>query len=76
MFFTLFLACSGNADNPAHSKESSGDQKYEITFVELGSVECIPCRMIQPVMERVERNFAGKVTVLFYLKLAIAPITN
>ena len=66
MFFMLFLVCSGNADSPAHSKESRGDQKYEITFIELGSVKCIPCRMMQPVMKKVEGNFAGKVRVVFY----------
>lgn len=66
MFLILFLACAGSSASHTHSKESSGDQKYEITFIELGSVRCIPCRMMQPVMEKLERNFAGKVRIVFY----------
>ena len=66
MILILFLACAGGIVSPVHSKESSRGKKYEITFIELGSVGCIPCRMMQPVMERLEKNFAGKVRVVFY----------
>lgn len=66
MLLILFLACAGGIVSPAHSKESSRGKKYEITFIELGSVGCIPCRMMQPVMERLEKDFAGKVRVVFY----------
>lgn len=66
MILILFLACAGGMVSPAHSRESRSDKKYEITFVELGSVGCIPCRMMQPVMERLENDFAGKVRVVFY----------
>ena len=66
MILILFLTCAGGIVNPAHSRESSRGKKYEITFIELGSVGCIPCRMMQPVMERLEKNFAGKVRVVFY----------
>jgi len=66
MILILFLAFAGGMVSPAHSKESSRGKKYEITFIELGSVGCIPCRMMQPVMERLEKNFAGKVRVVFY----------
>ncbi len=37
-----------------------------VTFIELGSVKCIPCKMMQPVMEAIEKEYAGKVNVLFY----------
>jgi len=66
MILILFLTCAGGIVNPAHSRESSRGKKYEITFIELGSVGCIPCRMMQPVMEKVEKDFAGKVRVVFY----------
>lgn len=66
VLLTLFIACAGSADDQAHSKESGENQKYEITFIELGSVKCIPCRMMQPVMEKLERDFAGKVRVVFH----------
>ncbi|MEW6615439.1 MAG: thioredoxin family protein [Thermodesulfobacteriota bacterium] len=63
----IFLfACSENAVDSPDFRESDKNQKHEITFIELGSVGCIPCRMMQPVMERLEKDFAGKVRVVFY----------
>ena len=37
-----------------------------ITFVELGSVNCIPCKKMQPVMKSIEEKYAGQVEVIFY----------
>ena len=39
---------------------------HRITFVELGSVNCIPCRAMQPVMKSVEEKYGGQVKLLFY----------
>ncbi len=38
----------------------------KVTFVELGSVNCIPCKMMQPVMEAVEKDFGEQVKIVFY----------
>ena len=63
----IFLfACSENAVDSADFKKSDKNQKHEITFIELGSEGCLPCRMMQPVMERLEKDFTGKVRVVFY----------
>ncbi len=37
-----------------------------ITFIELGSVRCIPCKAMQPVMASVETKYGGQVDVVFY----------
>lgn len=37
-----------------------------ITFIELGSVRCIPCKKMQPVMASVEKKYGGQVEVIFY----------
>ena len=37
-----------------------------VTFVELGSVKCIPCRQMQPVMKAVEEKYGKQVNVVFY----------
>lgn len=37
-----------------------------VTFVELGSVNCIPCKMMQPVMKNIEEKYKGKVKVVFH----------
>ena len=36
-----------------------------VTFVELGSVNCIPCKKMQPVMDSVEVKYPGQVEVKF-----------
>jgi thioredoxin 1 len=38
----------------------------KVTFVELGSVNCIPCKQMQPVMKAIEKNYAGQIKVIFY----------
>lgn len=39
---------------------------YQVTFIELGSVNCVPCKMMQPIMADIEKEFSGKVKVVFY----------
>jgi len=41
-------------------------EKALVTFVELGSVNCIPCKAMQPVMKAIEEKFGDQVEVLFY----------
>jgi len=36
------------------------------TFIELGSVKCIPCKAMQPVMKSIERKYAEQIKVVFY----------
>lgn len=37
-----------------------------VTFIELGSVNCIPCKAMQPVMESIRSKYSDQVSVLFY----------
>jgi thioredoxin 1 len=37
-----------------------------VTFVELGSVKCIPCRRMQPVMRAIEEKYGVQVKVIFH----------
>jgi len=39
---------------------------YKVTFVELGSVNCIPCQKMQTVIKSIEEKFPTKVKVVFY----------
>jgi thioredoxin 1 len=41
-------------------------QAPQVTFVELGSVSCVPCKMMQPIMAAIEKDYAGSVNVVFY----------
>lgn len=47
-------------------KEAAGKSKILVTFVELGSVRCIPCKMMQPVMAEIEKEYGSQVKVVFH----------
>jgi len=38
---------------------------YKATFIELGSVNCIPCKKMQPIMKEIEAKYP-QVNVVFY----------
>ena len=52
--------------NGQSKKSSEQPQKPKVTFVELGSVKCIPCRRMQPVMKAVEEKYGDQIHVIFY----------
>ena len=39
--------------------------KGMVTMVDLGANECIPCKMMVPVMEKVEKKYQGKAAIIF-----------
>ena len=41
-------------------------ERPTVTFIELGSVNCIPCKMMQPVMKRAAEKYPGQVKVVFH----------
>jgi len=40
--------------------------KHKVTFIELGSVNCIPCRQMQPIMKEIAAEYPDQVLVVFY----------
>jgi thioredoxin 1 len=40
-------------------------KKGKIVMLELGSVGCIPCEQMKPVMEKLRTNYKGKLEVFF-----------
>lgn len=57
IFSLLFIALSVSFANDTNPK---------ITFIELGSVKCIPCKKMQPVMKAIEEKYGNQVKVIFY----------
>ncbi len=51
---------------PAVKDTNSITSQPLITFVELGSVNCIPCKAMQKVMKTVEDKYGRQVKVIFY----------
>jgi len=39
---------------------------YKVTFIELGSVRCIPCKQMQTVMKAIEKKYGSQVKVVFH----------
>ena len=69
----LVIALFGIASIIAQEKKSATaeknvppEKKPLVTFVELGSVNCIPCRQMQPVMKAIEKKYGAQVKVVFY----------
>ena len=52
--------------NPTVSQSDAPTGNFQATFVELGSVNCIPCKQMKSVMEAIEKEYAGKVRVVFH----------
>lgn len=55
-----------HAEAAVVKNESVSAAAPEVTFVELGSVNCIPCKMMQPVMKAVEEKFGSRVRIVFH----------
>jgi len=39
--------------------------KGMVTLVDLGAKTCIPCKMMAPILEKLEKRYAGKAAVVF-----------
>ena len=42
------------------------ESKVKVTFIELGSVRCIPCRKMEAVLDSIREKFPEDVKVIFY----------
>jgi thioredoxin 1 len=63
---SVILVVSGCSKASASPAEASSREVPLVTFIELGSVNCIPCKAMQPVMEEVRQKYGSQVSVLFY----------
>lgn len=59
----LLLACSKKTPETTLVNES---EQALITFVELGSVKCIPCKQLQPIMSSLAQKYGGQLNIVFY----------
>ena len=65
-------ACGSNSNvkvNTIQEPSETGqtiEKKYKVTFIELGSVRCIPCQQMQVVMKSIEAKYGKEVKIDFY----------
>lgn len=59
----MLYGCSnaGGIDDVLNSAKKDG----KLVMLELGSVGCIPCEQMKPVMEKLRTNYKGKLEVIF-----------
>ena len=66
--FGIILIClfSINILNAQTKEKSNYSSKPTVTFIELGSVNCIPCKAMQPIMKSAKKKYGGQLKVIFY----------
>ena len=60
------MACSHPSKNTSKTETNDLENNINVTFIELGSVRCIPCQKMQIVMKSIETKYADQVKVVFY----------
>ena len=77
LFFITTFFVTGCGQNPSQGENAKtpgqvstntkdSEKKYKVTFIELGSVRCIPCQQMQPVMKSIEAKYGKEVKVDFH----------
>jgi thioredoxin 1 len=69
-FFIIFIFSVITCSEETASQDNKGkvefQSKTKVTFVELGSVKCVPCIQMQPIMKSVEEKYGEQIKVIFY----------
>lgn len=64
LIFSIGISHSGNAsDLDEHLRNAQREGR--VVMVELGSVGCIPCEQMKPVMSKLTETYKGKLDVIF-----------
>ena len=63
----LSIAIFLSASQISFAQESKTNAKNaKVTFIELGSVRCIPCQKMEAVLESIKKKYPKDVKVVFY----------
>jgi len=65
-FIASVLVCSEDTASQDNNSKEVSQSKTKVTFVELGSVRCVPCIQMQPIMKSVEKKYGDQIKVIFY----------
>jgi len=71
VLFIVFILVSCKKSSTENTNQTSGVKnsdttKFKIEFVELGSVNCIPCKKMQPIMKSIDTKYKGLIKVTFH----------
>jgi len=62
----ILLFCIISTNYAQFPSQEKSDIKYKVTFIELGSVRCIPCQQMQSVMKSIGKKYGNQVKVVFH----------
>ena len=62
----FMFACGKTEQTTPEVKAPKVSAKAKVTFIELGSVSCIPCKEMQEVMKKVEAKYGDQIEVIFH----------
>jgi thioredoxin 1 len=58
--------CSSDETSASHTQPAGVvPVKGMVTVVDLGADSCIPCKMMAPIIEKLEKNYRGKAAIVF-----------
>jgi thioredoxin 1 len=67
LLLLISISCtSKQKPQGAENTTENKNVKYIVTFIELGSVRCIPCQLMQPVMKSIREKYGTQVNVVFH----------
>lgn len=62
---TLFAAMLMAIPHMAHAASETIPVPDKVTVVDLGSKSCIPCKMMAPVLENLQKSYGDKAAIIF-----------
>ncbi|MFO7713809.1 thioredoxin family protein [Desulfosarcina sp.] len=69
LLFGVLLTCQ--AVSPVYATDATPESLLKlpvpgmVTMIDLGAKSCIPCKMMAPIMEKMEKKYAGKAAIVF-----------
>lgn len=68
---TMFFPCNCDVEQPQASAVVNNDagkgllQEGMVTMIDLGADSCVPCKMMAPIIEKLQKDYEGKAAILF-----------
>jgi thioredoxin 1 len=70
IFALILLSCgqksNSEVDNKKNQQTTISNKTVKLSFVEIGSDKCIPCKQMQPILKSLKTKYAGQLNVQFF----------
>lgn len=63
LFILSFIGMTGV--DAVSASSNNMPVKGQVTMVDLGAASCIPCKMMAPILEKLEKRYRGKAVIAF-----------